>query len=161
VSTTPGTGYNCKVDWWLCGHQSLTKIVHFVPIVVSAVDPDSTVASDMSPSRTDAVSGHELLTIIIRYALILVSTLDPTSRFLSLGGDRNIAAVRTTAAPAAGQVLKQTTTILKNSGCLFCCGAPTRDRTWDLLLKRELLYRLSYRRIDKLFCVDPLSLIKG
>ncbi len=27
----------------------------------------------------------------------------------------------------------------------FC--APTRDRTWDLLLKRELLYRLSYRRI--------------
>ena len=23
----------------------------------------------------------------------------------------------------------------------FCCGAPTRIRTWDHLLKRELLYR--------------------
>ncbi len=29
---------------------------------------------------------------------------------------------------------------------------PTRDRTWDLLLKRELLYRLSYGRIpSKIF----------
>ncbi len=26
-------------------------------------------------------------------------------------------------------------------------GPPTRDRTWDLLLKRELLYQLSYGRM--------------
>ena len=29
---------------------------------------------------------------------------------------------------------------------------PTRDRTWDLLLKRELLYQLSYKRI---LCIVP------
>jgi hypothetical protein len=28
---------------WGSGHQSLTKIVHYVPIVVSAVDPASAV----------------------------------------------------------------------------------------------------------------------
>ena len=30
----------------------------------------------------------------------------------------------------------------------FCFGAPTWARTRDLLLKRELLYRLSYGRIS-------------
>ena len=28
----------------------------------------------------------------------------------------------------------------------FASGAPTRIRTWDRLLKRELLYQLSYER---------------
>ncbi len=27
---------------------------------------------------------------------------------------------------------------------MFCVGAPSRNRTYDPLLKRELLYRLSY-----------------
>ena len=31
----------------------------------------------------------------------------------------------------------------------FLSCAPTRDRTWDLILKRDLLYQLSYR------CISP------
>jgi hypothetical protein len=30
---------------------------------------------------------------------------------------------------------------------VLCFGSATRDRTWDILLNREALYRLSYRGI--------------
>ena len=33
----------------------------------------------------------------------------------------------------------------------FCCGAPTRTRTADLLITNQLLYQLSYRGTDALF----------
>lgn len=34
----------------------------------------------------------------------------------------------------------------QHAGAVFLSCAPTRNRTWDRLLKRELLYRLSYGR---------------
>ncbi len=46
-------------------------------------------------------------------------------------------------ASAAGQMLNNKNTIPRNGVFIVCSGAPSRDRTLDLLLKRELLYRLS------------------
>jgi hypothetical protein len=46
---------------------------------------------------------------------------------------------------------------IKNTLRVFLICPPTRDRTWDLLLKRELLYRLSYRRICPSACVPLLN----
>ncbi len=45
------------------GHQSLSIFVHFVPNLLSAVDPVSTVASDMSPTRSKIRKQSSLLAI--------------------------------------------------------------------------------------------------
>jgi hypothetical protein len=54
---------------------------------------------------------------------------------------------------------KSTLAVLTHSTCgqqqkapdtgAFCCCPPSRARTYDRLLKRELLYQLSYGRIGK------------
>ena len=62
----------------------------------------------------------------------------------------NQKSIRSLHAPDAGQVLRGAK--LKNKkdlNGLFCfsvLGSASRDRTYDLILKRDLLYQLSYGR---------------
>ena len=51
---------------------------------------------------------------------------------------RGFACWRNIAAPGTGKQKRR-------AGVVFDSGAPTRARTWDPLLKRQLLYQLSYR----------------
>ncbi len=101
-------------------------------------------------------SGHESLSLFVRLRLNVFILLPPgvsvvtrpVSNWASIPG-RNARRCITWAHK------------LKTAQRLFLICAPTRDRTWDLLLKRELLYRLSYRRIFYILTLRTSLLNKG
>ena len=99
------------------GHESLRTILHFVQILLSVFDHDSTVAerhvSIAHSARVSQVTNRNKY-----FVFIPLSTRDPTSRFSFLGGKENIAAVRTNAASAIGQMLNQQTPLWLE-GCLL------------------------------------------
>jgi len=69
----PGTSWIFSTS----GQESLSIIIHCVPILLSAHDPDAFVRK--LTSFTSPVCGHRLLTITVHCVPVLVSTFDPAS----------------------------------------------------------------------------------